>query len=362
MALSAGDRRLGLSTGVTPAGLAVFVPFEGACDPLQAGDRRVGLITGVTSDGKPIVAWGDQKCKAGTSHWEAGKRYIGLVTGVTEDGTPIIASWCEECEETPPVSSCGCEICCTLSATVQVGDGVAGDPWSDAVDVDLTCGGVLETDGGHCCVNDEVEDDIICFKIRNTYSEKNTLGSPEAYVGLGPSSGTREVKTDIWSSGNFTIGTDTYRLSLWRSEGTIYQTSPSEETTPFCVAGWSLQHLHTNHAPFDPYPDFWETVAGNDIASWVASGILQWLFVITDDNPYAPNVCPDGFGYSAGDLTPSTGCNVVSSPYSPGGTSSGDAADCPVLLAAETWYKLNTDPDDDAHRIKCAKVSIADLC
>lgn len=361
MNLAAGDRRPGIITGVTDDGLPVVVPFEGKCTPLVAGERRVGLITGIADDGTPIVAWSYQKCKAGTSSFEAGKRYIGLITGIDDDGTPIIGSWCEPCDDTS-VTICSCEICCTLNATVAVGSAGDSKAWTDDVNVEMACHGVLETDGGHCCINDEVEDDTFCFKIRNTYAEKDTIGSPEAYIGAGPSSGTREVKTVIWSSGNFEIEGETYRLSYWISEGTIYQTSPSTVTTPFCIRGWSLQHLHTDHDIFDPYPDWWETVAGTDIATWVAANNYQWFFNLTDDNPYAPDDCPPGYSYNAGELIPFPRC-----PYDLDGTpvtggSITQTNDCPVYLFHESWTRLAVDPNDCEHKDKCARVTITDGC
>lgn len=329
-----------------------FIPHETICSGVVLNKpylaKRVAL-----RDGKLHFLIGDQKLEP-DGKLTLDKPYFAKRVALRDGKLHFVVSG-KVCSDTG-VTSCECEICCTISATVQVGNGVAGDPWSTAVDVDLTCGGQIQTSGGWYCLNDEVEDDQYPLNVTYTWAEKNTLGSPESYTGA--TSGTREVKTDIWSSGNFTISGSTYRLSYWRNEGTVYQTSPSTVTTPFCGIGWMLQKQES-----DPdYGSFWATVAGTDIATATAAALSTWMFTITDNNPNAPDDCSAGYHYNGGELVPGTGCDKYTGTYTSGSTGTGDDDDCPVAIVRESWFRLTTDPDTDPYRIKCAKVTIADLC
>ena len=87
-------------------------------------------------------------------------------------------------------------------------------------------------------------------------------------------------------------------------------------------------------------------------------------FIITDDNPYSPAECPEGYHDSGGDVTLGPGCATG---FTAGFTYAGDRdhasfGDCPIAITNESWLLKVGDPDDAGHRIKCSKLSIADLC
>lgn len=352
MALTVDKPYIVVRTGYDGTNLIYHV-IGASCDPLAVDQVVAGLRSGLRTS-KLAYVFGDQKLEAdGTLTID--KPYLGLRTGL-RSGKLVYLVDGKECDDTL-VTSCGCEICCTLAATVQVADSGDMYAWTDPLDVLLSCGGQLQTSGGYACLNDIDLETQIYVNITTTYTEKDTLGAPEAYS-AGGASGTREVKTDIWTSEDFDIEGETYRISYWRCEGTVYQTSPTVSTTTFCDIGWVLQHQATD----DNFGNFWETIAGYDIIDWLDLGATSklWMFNWSDDNPYDPDDCPDGYSYNAGDLVPSTGCNVRSAPYV-GGSSDADD-DCPVAVVHESWYRLIADPDTDPYRIKCAKLTIADLC
>lgn len=340
---------MGVVSGSRDGKLIVVTTPTRCADP-AVGEVYLGLVSG-THNGKPLVVISPQRCDSG--ELPVGQTYLGVVSG-THNGKLLVVVPCDGCDG---VFSCDCDICCTLEATVQVAD--SGDPysWSAATDTTLTCGGVLQTSGGYACLNDLDLETQVYVNITTTYAEKDTIGAPEAYD-TGSASGTREVKTDIWASSDFEIDGETYRLSYWRCEGTVYQTSPTTATTPFCDTGWVLQH----QASDINFGNFWETIAGYDIIDWLDLGPTSklWMFDVSDDNPYSPNDCPDGYSYNSGDLNPSAGCNVRTAPYVGGSTDDEDA--CPVAVTHESWYRLIADPDIDSNRIKCAKLTIADVC
>lgn len=352
MAITLNKPYAGLRIAASSGDL-VFTLREGFCDGIVLNTPYIGLRASV-SGGDLVFLVSDQKVRPDGTLF-LNKPYIGRIASLTSGDLVFIVDG-KKCTGNL-VTSCGCEICCTLAATVQVADSGDMYAWTDPLDVMLLCGGQLQTSGGYACLNDIDLETQIYVNITTTYTEKNTLGSPEAYS-AGGASGTREVKTDIWTSEDFDIEGETYRISYWRCEGTIYQTLPTVSTTTFCDIGWVLQHQATD----DNFGNFWETIAGYDLIDWLDLGATSklWMFNWTDDNPYDPEDCPDGYSYNAGELNPSTGCNVRSAPYV--GGSSDDEDTCPVALVHESWYRLIADPDTDPYRIKCAKVTIADLC
>ncbi len=348
---------LGVFVGSRPDGKVQLARLRGKCTPLETGDKGAGLVVGVGADRKPIIAWSDQKCKTGTTSFEAGKKYLGLVTGVTDDGVPIISSWCEECESTDNPTVCGCEICCTLTGTLSVNDG--SDGWTEPVEVELTCGGTIETTVAYFCLNDDVEDDLLCVKYTVTWAEKDTTGSPTPYTD-GATSGTETVRTVIWSSGSFDIGSTTYRMSYWVTERIRYQSSPTVTTITTCTNAPYIQQLRTLEPPYECQSPFWAPLLGSGGAV-----LSPEYFTVTDDSPYSGQTCPEGYSDAGGELDPGlfrcghhpTG---FGDPYTSGG--SGFGTDCPVFYVAEAWDRLIADPDDCDHRIPCARYSIIDKC
>lgn len=333
----------------------LFVNDEGFCDGVVIDSPYVGLRAGMIGDAILFVV-GDQQLEAdGTLTID--KPYIGLVAGQLPGGEILFVLAGKQCEEPGPFTFCECEICCTLEATVEVG--ADGDPyaWSDPLDVVLTCGSFFQTHGGYYCLEEVILEEQFPLKITTTWNEKDTVGSPEAYTD-GGSSGTRECFTKIWSSGDFEIDGETYRLTFWYSEATVYQTAPSVVTTTGCFYGYFLQHL----AASVDYGDYWELVIeGGPHGYPLTDTAIHWLFTLTDDNPYAPEDCPDGYIFNGGDLVPGDRCTGAGNPsYTAGGSTDTEA--CPVYEFIEQWYRLTTDPDDDAHRLKCARITIADNC
>ncbi len=265
-----------------------------------------------------------------------------------------------------------------LSATIQIGDGVAGDDWPAALDIDLNCGGTIQYNGSQSCCTDPDDPDT-CSDVKYTYtwSEKDIMGSPIPYgiVGLTTSAGTWEFKSSIWSSGNFTYGGKTYRLSYWRVEEKVYQTWPTVNNYTSCGVGYLLQWLVTG--PFqcdgtgiDDNSDYsyWVDVAGTDFPNWLATGSspnLADTFTLNSDNAYDPSECAPVVWIGIRDINhlcricPLLGVGIS---YTGSSASTGSESDCPVLISLESYVRLSSDPDDDAHRIRCVKLTLADLC
>lgn len=341
-------------------GKLVFLPQEGFCDGVTIGKPVLAKRVAYKNE-KLHFLLSDQKLDS-DGKLIIGKPYLAQRVAEKDGKLHFVVSGVQ-CEPPTSITMCGCEICCTLAATVQVGDGTTGGEWSDPVDVDLTCGGTVQLTTAYFCLNNEIEDDNILKKFTTTYSEKDTIGSPTAWSDIG-TSGTREVKTVIWASEEFEIDGDDYRLVVWVNGGTIYQLLPTEATTPFCNGGWMLQKKITSGVGFDTYGEYWDQVAGDDFG--VYYGNNQWMFDVSNDNPDDPDECGTGYSYNGGDLpTTGAGCDTVTG-VGAGRTidtsSTGSVTDCPLALTYESQHRLTTDPDEEAYYVKCAKISIADLC
>ncbi len=359
MALTLGKPYLVLRTGMKDGKQAVLV-MDGDCDEgLTLGKPRLSLRTG-TKDGKQVQLVADQKLDP-DGKLILNKPYLALRSGM-KDGKVVVVVPGMACEAPANPTVCGCEICCTLDATVSVNDG--SDEWTEPFDVELTCGGVIEFQAGYCCLNDEVEDDTFCFKYTNTFAEKDTFGSPEAYNWI-TTSGTIEINTKIWASDDFVINGDTYRLSYWRTERAIHQTAPTTAELSDCYEGWLLQRLANDPVT---YGDYWDIVesywngGSNVYGYWTAATVsTPSIFTVTNDNPYAPEDCPEGFSYSGGDLQTGYGCATYQSAPPYGGRADNAFSRCPVSLWSETWSSTVITPTCD-QRIPCARIGIFDRC
>lgn len=198
------------------------------------------------------------------------------------------------------VTVCDVTRCCTLDASVRIK--LTSTPtWTDWETLNLFCGGQSYGTWSWSCLNDEVEDDTFTYYITYTFSEKDTLASPEAYDD-GVSSGTRSCKSVIWSSGDFTINGDTYRLTYFEIEWHIFQTSPSVVTTDGCTTGYFLQKKYT-----DEFGDCWGTIAGTD--AFTLGTIPAWQYNVTNDSPYDPEFCPEGYSNNGSEIAPCDGCS-----------------------------------------------------
>ena len=348
MAITLNKPYAGLRIAASSGDL-VFTPREGFCDGIVLNTPYIGLRASV-SGGDLVFLVSDQKVNAdGTLILN--KPYIGLVASQSNGDLVFLVAG-KKCTTTL-IDICDCTICCTLLATVQVAD--SGDPytWSDPVDVTLTCGGVYQYHAGWSCLNDEIEDDTTLVKVLVTYSGKDTTASPEPYD-TGSESGTYTIFSEVWSSGDFYIDGVKYRLTYIAAVRTNYQTSPTVSTTEICGSEWILQK--EVNSEIDPYSPHW------DIVDRSPGGIPFGWFDYSDDNPYAPDECPPGYSYNGGDLEQSNPCRTQAAPYVGGYTEDGDPCPAPIGIIYESWYRLIADPDTDPYRIKCAKVTIADLC
>lgn len=121
------EKVLGLVSGVRD-GKQLLVTTPKRCSATAAGDLYLGLVSG-TRDGKPLLVVSDFVCDAGAL--AVGQTYLGLVSGI-RDGKPLLVVPCGDCGG---VTSCGCDICCTLDATVQVGSDADAYAFTDPLDV-----------------------------------------------------------------------------------------------------------------------------------------------------------------------------------------------------------------------------------
>jgi hypothetical protein len=266
---------------------------------------------------------------------------------------------CKPCCEPPTI--CGCAICCTLDATVSVNDG--SDEWTVPVDVELTCGGLIEFEYAYSCLNDEVEDDTYNVVYTGTFAEKDTFGSPEAYSD-GFNSGTIERKTRIWSSEDTVINGDTYKLHYWRTETARHQTSPTVAETSDCYEGWLLQVI-VPADEFDPRGDHWELAdsywngGSNVYGYWIAATLVTpSIFDVTDTDPG----CAEGYSYNGGEAQPGYGCATYPPPSGTfGGREDNSFSRCPVSLWSESWHSNFLTPTCE-QKIPCVRVGIFDRC
>lgn len=340
------------------SGTLHYLPLDGFCDP-PVIDRPYLAKRVANKSGVMHYLISDQKLEAdGTL--KLNKPYLAKRVA-NKDGVLHYLIGGKQCDVPANHIVCECEICCTLTATVSVNNG--SDAWTEPLGIELTCGGVIEFQSGHCCLNDEIEDDFICFSYTNTFAEKNTFGAAEAYNWI-TTSGTIEQNTKIWASGNFTIGSYTYRLSYWRTERSIHQTSPTTLELDDCNEGWVLQKLATD----ETFGDYWLLVdsdyngGSNVYGAWVAATtVTPSIFDVSNDNPYSPEDCPVGYSYSGGDLSTGYGCATYQSAPPYGFRENYIMSVCPVLLWSESYSSSVGSPTCE-QRIPCTRVFIADRC
>lgn len=354
------------------AGRPILARLDGKCGDLAAGDRGIGLITG-SDGGKPVISWSDQRCAPGTSNFEVGKKYLGLVTGTDAQGRPIISSWCKEgCAGDAPFTACDCTICCTLDATVQVAS--AGDPtvWTDPVDVTLTCGGALTVISCYSCCSDTVEDECVQIVVEQTWSDRDTTGSPEPWGPFGGYEGTSTIRSQTWSSGEFEIEGKTYRLFFRAWEETVHQTAPTEYDYVQCNADWILQRWEPP-VP-DSTPGLWQTMIASNSYGGGGGGSYAVPFDYSDDNPYSETSCPEGFHEAGGECPEVIVCGFhpayTGDPLLSVRTTSSALCDEEdgTYVMDEAMICLGTAPyptcssADESTYLKCAKILIADNC
>lgn len=328
------------------SGTLHYLPMDGFCDGV-ALDKPVLAKRVANKDGTLHFLLSDQKLEP-DGKLKLNKPYFAKRVA-NKDGVLHYLVAGKQCEGPGNPTLCGCEVCCTLTGTLSVND--ESDGWTEEVEVELTCGGTIETTSGYFCVNDEVIDDLACIKVTTTWSEKDTIGSPEAYTD-GVTSGTQEYKSHIWSSGDIDIGGETYRLSYWRVQVTKYQTLPTVTTIEQCLEGIYIQKLSSEAPGFETcHTPFWSPVL-------LSGAPGAPYFNISDDGP--ETVCPEGYSFAAGELLPYVySCNypllVLGDDFV--------TSDCPVFYAAEYYYfPPGPGPFDCEDRIPCVRYSIIDKC
>lgn len=315
------------------------------------------------ADGDPLTG-DDYGTEAGSYALKAGNFGLKAIAGAMDGPTALFmpATVCNDGDEPPdnPIV-CGCEICCTLDATLSVNDG--SDGWTVPLDVELTCGGSIEFEFAYSCLNDEVEDDSYYVVYTATFAEKDSFGSPEPYDN-GVTSGTIEHKTVIWSSANFVINGETYKLHYWRTETATHQTSPTVSESTFCSEGWLLQILIPSDG-IDPRGDHWDLVdsywnGGSNVYGYWGAATLTApsIFDVTITDPG----CDEGYSYNGGDAGLSYGCATYPPPTSTfGGREDNSFSRCPVSLWSESWHSSFLSPTCE-QRIPCVRVGIFDRC
>lgn len=343
----ANEKVLGLVSG-TRDGKLLVVTTPTRCDDPVADEVYMGLVSG-TRNGKPLVAISTQRC-GGTGLLETDRGYLGLVSG-TRNGKLLLAVPCGDCDGGDMPVCGGCNVCCTLSATLQLPDpGTGGTTFGTAFDVELFCNRSFEIWKGA----------TQCY-----YFNEETEEGDSYYVDQGVTtySGTSGVVTiedveytyvsDIWASDEFTYGGATYKLVL--SVETRDYINPMTEL-PSQSCGFYLQLLKYTEFASPPIYDFgfqWCSIAKVINATAPAAGPESpWFNVVADpDVPCTPpyeGIDTIGCG-AAGCIAGPPGYNTYNMDQDFDGV-----VDCPIYMEDEHPAAPFTP--------KCWKVQLFDLC
>lgn len=331
----------------THDGDLVFAVKDGFCDGIELNVPYIGLRA-ATHDGKLVYIISDQKLEAdGTLTMD--KPYIGLRVA-THDGSLVYVIDGKECAPSEPVICDGCEICCTLDATVQLTVYGDDETYDDPVDLTLTCGAAFTRwYGVWCCVDDETEEPFCENAGFVTYTGRDGVfdwdfGAPYGVVPV-------TIKSDVWLSEEFTYQNimmpfpgDTQARLVYAAANFSYTTDMLHED---CFQIVYLQHKLT------PY-FYGEWTTRCQAQSSTASGVnpfagaewwenLDFLFEVSLPLDLE---CDEGFTFiRTGDNGDVYNCSTIG----PG----GGWGDCPIFID----FEVNPPGDE-----KCCKVQIMDNC
>jgi hypothetical protein len=348
MPLEVDKPYLVLRTGMKDGKLVALV-MDGDCDNgLLENKPRLSLRTGM-KDGKQVQLVGDQHLD-GNGKLILNKPYLALRTGM-KDGKVVVLVAGKQCGNTF-FGVCECSICCTLDATIELGDGTA---WDTPVDVTLTCGGQIPFTTCYSCLNDEIEDDTILVVYENYI--RGTTQTAVPFSGPGPwglaGSGTYDSVSEVWSSPEFEIDGATYQLHFWALEIFAQQTSPTVQEGTICYHGFTLKRYY-EPPDFSPY---WGTIHDWDDTGGAAA--FASPFFEFEYNPvYDPGPCPEGYSENGGDCVDSPACDAPPPGYSLAGSTDSafcDEEDGTYIISSAEFF--NGGPT-----LKCARVSIFDNC
>jgi len=261
---------------------------------------------------------------------------------------------------------CGCEICCTLEATLEVRGETSG--WASSVDATLTCGGSFEITQHWYCYEEEFPEEQYAQLFRQTW--QGGSGS-DTWV-----SGTYDWRTEVWVSdeidsdaGDFSYGAATfsrtgkYKVFFAATEYTYHE--EGEEDVLCCAYEWGVlvQFNMTAPYPTDTSWGFWNTGS-------YSTGTCSVRWTTDDQDPECPpgmirsesDVFADG-SYLSGVCSRNAQDGLT--PIAEGGsTLEGciNGGEGPIGIVMETWGCPVAAACIEGDRIPCTRLSIFDLC
>lgn len=348
MPLEVDKPYLVLRTGMKDGKLVALV-MDGHCDDgLTTGKPHLSLRTGM-KDGKQVQLVADQRLDV-DGKLVIDKPYLALRTGM-KDGKLVVLVQGKQCEPASFTYCEGCEICCTLDATVEIGDGTS---WLTGVDVALTCGGQVPFTTCYICTDDETpEENPILVNYENYWRGKTTLDVPfdEGVAG----SGTYDFYSEIWSSPTFEIDEETYQLHFFAARVDRHRVLPTPSESTACSYGAVLkkQSLVIGSS------EAWQTVIGSGPDTMVVMGFGGTdLFELELNPTYDPDPCPPGYSEAGGDCVDEEVCSIEPPGYTASGSGSSalcDAEDGTYVIQEKVF--IGGGPE-----LKCARFSIFDNC
>lgn len=346
MALTLDKPYLGLRASLS-GDAVVFVPREGICDGIVLDTPYIGLRAATSGDAVVFLISDQQLTPTGGLVHD--KPYIGL-RAANDDGTLVYVVQGNVCGDPYIPTFCECEICCTLDATVEIGDGTG---WLTAVDTTLTCGGQVPFTTCYACTLDETPEEAILVNYENYWRGKTTLDVPfdEGVAG----SGTYDFYSEIWSSPTFEIDEETYQLHFFAARVDRHRVLPTPSESTACSYGAVLkkQSLVIGSS------EAWQTVIGSGPDTMVVMGFGGTdLFELELNPTYDPDPCPPGYSEAGGDCVDEEFCTIEPPGYTP--SSSGSSALCDAEDG--TYYIIERVFTGGGPELKCARFSIFDNC
>lgn len=347
MPLEVDKPYLVLRTGMKDGKLVALV-MDGHCDEgLTTNKPRLSLRTGM-KDGKQVQLAADQLLDV-DGKLVIDKPYLALRTGM-KDGKLVVLVAGKQCE---PITFTYCEecpICCTLDATVEIGDGAS---WGTPVDTTLTCGGQVPFTTCYACTLDAAPEEAILVNYENYWRGKTTLGVPfdEGVAG----SGTYDFYSEVWSSPEFDIDGVTYQQHFFAARVDRHRVLPTPSESTACSFGACLK----KQVEYTPGLFQWQTVIGsnpNEITVGVHGGTD--LFELELNPTYSPDPCPPDYSEAGGDCVDEEVCATAPPGYTPSGFGSSafcDPEDGTYVIAEKVF--IGGGPE-----LKCARFSIFDNC
>lgn len=370
-----GERRWAVAIGQDTSDKPLVAPLQGHCDGLHQGLRVMAYPIGQDTTDKPLLGWSKANA-ADPGPFELGQRLFATIIGADTNDKPLLGATVVQCGGNPPFSMCGCEVCCTLQATVQFAipqEFPNPSIFGGSFQAEMQCGRSITVT--HCilCQDPEVPEEILGFPTGQQWS-----GGEGSYTSGGT---LYEWRTEVWATevmsdgpfndvGAFLTWTGNFKIFFAATEWTI--TEEGEDPVVCCSWEYGVNAEWTSDPGY-----FCGGGWGFLLRRFGNTGgcVMAVKYVESPDIPYPENQgCPEGYNNANPegtfyDASPPLSLEIGSACYSRAGSFDGCAfgGSGPLYLFEEDWICPGIHPPcfppcDCEDQSAIVRLTIQELC